>query len=119
MEDIIKIIKALGDETRIKILMILSKRRMCAKGLSRHLDVSEAAICQHIKVLKNANIIVGQKISYYVHYEIQEKRLNEVIDFIQCIKNKEEPCDHKYGIAIPINCKEICKMDAKKCCPKS
>ena len=34
MEEFIKIFKALGDETRVNILLLISNRGMCAKGIA-------------------------------------------------------------------------------------
>ena len=66
MNEKIKIFKAIGDETRVKILILLSNRNICAKGIAKHLEISEAAVSQHIKILKEANIITGYKEGYYM-----------------------------------------------------
>ena len=63
MIDNVKVFKAIGDETRIKILILLSKKNICAKGISRHLGISEAAVSQHIKVLKDIELVIGYKLS--------------------------------------------------------
>ena len=41
METLIKVFKALSDETRLKILMIISSKVMCQKGISKHLQISD------------------------------------------------------------------------------
>ncbi|MFZ5351646.1 MAG: ArsR/SmtB family transcription factor [Bacillota bacterium] len=118
MERIVQLLKALSDETRLKILVILSRRRICAKGLSKHLGISEAAVSQHLRALKDAEIIVGEKIGYYVHYVIQEFRLMEVISLI------EELCDHKSSmkcfpeVHLTSDCRENCKSSRNMCCRK-
>lgn len=116
MEQLVQIFKALGDETRIKILIILSKRRICAKGISRHLDISEAAVSQHIKVLKEAGIIVGQKVGYYVLYNLQEPVFAEIINFIEQITNEQAMNNSKLGIHVPNECRASCKANKNKCC---
>ena len=75
MNEKIKIFKAIGDETRVKILILLSNRNICAKGIAKHLEISEAAVSQHIKILKEANIIIAYKQGYYVMYELNERVL--------------------------------------------
>lgn len=119
MEQIVQIFKALGDETRLKILIILSRRKICAKGIAKHLDVSEAAVSQHIKVLKEAGIIVGEKVGYYVHYDLQEPRLLEVVKFIEQMNNEHTISSCKLGIHMPDECRVSCKVNKNKCCEKN
>ena len=71
MEKLVKVFKALSDETRLNILLLVSKRSVCQKGISKYLGISDSAVSQHIKVLKEANIINGYKKGYYVLYHIK------------------------------------------------
>lgn len=119
MDNIIQIFKALGDETRLKILVIISKSEICAKGIAKHLDISEAAVSQHIRILKEAGIIVGEKVGYFVHYSLQEPMLLEIIEFIELINSDHEIISDKLGIHIPNECKALCKANTNKCCQKS
>lgn len=119
MEQIVQLFKALGDETRLKILLILTMRQICAKGLSKHLGISEAAVSQHLKILKDACIIVGEKRGYYVHYKIQKSILSELIKFIEAV-NKEQLDDTNYfGIDAMFNCSVECRANKTKCCEKN
>lgn len=119
MEQIVQMFKALGDDTRLKILIILSRRRICAKRIAKHLDISEAAVSQHIKVLKDAGIIVGIKSGYYVHYDLQEPALLELIKFIEQMNNDHGMNSCKLGISIPNECRATCKSDKNRCCQKN
>lgn len=119
MNRIVQIFKALGDETRLKILIILSRRRICAKGIAKHLDISEAAVSQHIKILKEAGIIVGKKVGYYVHYNLQESMLLEVIKFIQQMNDDCITNDCMFDVNIPNKCRASCKVTKNKCCQKN
>ncbi|MBU5437084.1 metalloregulator ArsR/SmtB family transcription factor [Tissierella sp. MSJ-40] len=119
MEQIVQIFKALGDETRLKILIILSKRRICAKGIAKHLDISEAAVSQHIKVLKEVGIILGEKVGYYVHYDLQEPILLEIIKFIEQMNNDHTMINCKLDIHIPNECRASCKANKNKCCQRN
>lgn len=119
MNDIVQMLKALGDETRLKILIILSRRQICAKGLAKHLNISEATVSQHIKILKDAGIITGEKVGYYVHYHLQQETLLEVGRFINEIGSSSEmPSNFKFEVSLPCECKAICKSHSNKCCHK-
>jgi len=117
MEEIVQIFKALGDETRLKILIILSRRRICAKGIAKHLDISEAAVSQHVKILKETGIIVGEKLGYYVQYDLQEAALLTIIKFIEEM-NSDHILGSKLGVHIPEECRASCKVSKNKCCQR-
>lgn len=75
MEQYLQIIRALAEETRVKILDLLEKQALCGKALAKRLNITEAAISQHIKVLTNAGVIVGRKRGYHIHYLINRETL--------------------------------------------
>ncbi|MDF2545367.1 MAG: transcriptional regulator [Anaerosolibacter sp.] len=119
MEQMVQVFKALGDETRLKILIILSRRRICAKGIAKHLSISEPAVSQHIKVLKEAGIIAGEKIGYYVQYDLQEPILSDIIKFIEQMHHDHSLNSCKLGVHIPGECMAACKASKNKCCQKN
>lgn len=90
MEEFIKIFKALGDETRVKILLLISNRGMCAKGIARHIEISEAAVSQQIKILKDIGLIQGYKIGYHIIYDLNEEKINSSIKFLESIIDNEK-----------------------------
>ena len=92
METIVKIFKALSDETRLKILMIISSKVICQRGISNHLQISDSAVSQHIKILKDANIITGYKEGYYVFYKINENDKDHTFIDINNMKLNKQCC---------------------------
>ena len=117
MEDLVKVFKALSDETRLKILLIISKRTICQKGISRHLGISESAVSQHIKVLKESGIVTGIKQGYSVIYVINDDCFKEVKFFLKMINDIEDDTfiDKEKLDAIRLNSCTNCKSN-KKCC---
>ena len=78
MKELILKLKALGDENRLKLFLLLSEKRICVKGLAEILNISESAVSQHLKILKEAGLIKGEKDGYYVHYIVQKDVLIEL-----------------------------------------
>ena len=117
MEDLVKVFKALSDETRLKILLIISKRTICQKGISRHLGISESAVSQHIKVLKESGIVTGIKQGYSVIYVINDDCFKEVKFFLKMKNDIEDDTfiDKEKLDAIRLNSCANCKSN-KKCC---
>ena len=117
MEDLVKVFKALSDEKRLKILLIISKRTICQKGISRHLGISESAVSQHIKVLKESGIVTGIKQGYSVIYVINDDCFKEAKFFLKMINDIEDDTfiDKEKLDAIRLNSCANCKSN-KKCC---
>ena len=110
-----KVFKALSDETRLNILLLVSKRSVCQKGISKYLGISDSAVSQHIKVLKEANIITGYKEGYYMLYHINEGIFNKCVSFINSISDTENILN---DITVStIGCSDNCKS-AQMCCKR-
>lgn len=63
-----RMLKALGEPMRLKIYRALLDRKHCVRSLSKKLGISESAVSQHMKVLKDAELVSGEKYGYHTHY---------------------------------------------------
>ena len=63
-----RMLKALGEPMRLKIYQALLERKHCVRSLSKKFGVSESAISQHMKVMKDAGLVYGEKYGYHTHY---------------------------------------------------
>ena len=70
-----KVFRALSVETRVRIVRLLKGHAMCVNALADRLKVTPAAVSQHLRVLRDADLVVPDKRGYYVHYQINEKTL--------------------------------------------
>lgn len=70
---IAEISKVLGVDTRVKIIRLLSERRLCVGALSKKLGITPGAVSQHLRVLRSADLVVSEKRGYFVHYWLNEK----------------------------------------------
>jgi ArsR family transcriptional regulator len=84
MGPFITVLKALSDETRFRLLELLLTENLCGRALARSLGVSEAAVSQHLKVLKDAGLVEGEKRGYWVHYSVQKEKLEKLIEELDC-----------------------------------
>ena len=53
------------------------------KALARELGISESAVSQHLKVLRKADLVMGEKKGYYVHYLVKKANLLKIAEFIR------------------------------------
>ncbi len=70
-----RIFKVLSVETRVRMVDMLKRRTLCVNALARALDITPAAVSQHLRVLRDADIVSAEKKGYYVHYRVNESTL--------------------------------------------
>jgi ArsR family transcriptional regulator len=75
MENLSIVLKALADDTRLQIIRLLLQHNFCGRVLAKNLDLTESAISQHLKVLREANLLVGEKRGYFMHYAVNRDEL--------------------------------------------
>lgn len=101
MPELLEIIKSLGDETRYKLLNLLLQHDLCVGTLAKRLGISESAVSQHLKILRNAGIVKGEKRGYFTHYfvdrEVLRRTAEEIVELsglerieTQCSKSDTE-----------------------------
>ena len=56
MEQIIKILKALSDETRLRVFLLISKEELCVCELSNILKMEQSRLSHCLRILKNADL---------------------------------------------------------------
>ncbi|MBT8332463.1 MAG: metalloregulator ArsR/SmtB family transcription factor [Deltaproteobacteria bacterium] len=68
MKDFIKVMKALSDPNRIKIIKILQHKMMCVCELRAALDVAQPTVSKHLKILEEAGLVHFEKDGLWVNY---------------------------------------------------
>ena len=82
MTELVNMLKALSDDTRYRLVNLLLKHDFCVGALAARLNISESAVSQHLKILRDAGIVKGDKRGYYTHYYVDRERLKEAADQI-------------------------------------
>ncbi len=70
-----RIFKVLSVSTRISMIKLLKKKSLCVNALARSLNISPAAVSQHLRVLRDADIVSSDKQGYFVHYRLNRNTL--------------------------------------------
>lgn len=73
----VQVMKALSDETRIRILNLLKEGDLCVCELEVLLDINQSNASRHLNKLTNARILDYYKVAKYVYYKINENTINE------------------------------------------
>jgi len=70
-----RIFKVLSVETRVRMLKLLKERALCVNALARALEITPAAVSQHLRILRDANAVIADKRGYFVHYRANTETL--------------------------------------------
>lgn len=65
-------LKALSDANRLTLLSCLKNKEVCVCDLVDVLNISQPAVSQHLKRLKDAGIIKERRVGTWKHYSIEE-----------------------------------------------
>jgi DNA-binding transcriptional ArsR family regulator len=111
--EFVQILKALSDETRFGIVKLLLSRDLCVGALAHHLRISEAAVSQHLKLLREAGLVKGEKRGYWTHYMVERNKLNELAALLTELT---KPLPRSKEICIEnLTTKSIAKRREQKC----
>ncbi len=75
----IKILHLITEPTRFSLIQLLFEHNYCVKALSKKLNISEPAVSQHMRVLKEYDVVQGVKIGYQVHYQVNRELIESIL----------------------------------------
>jgi ArsR family transcriptional regulator len=82
-----QLFKALSDEARVRILLLLQERRdLSISDLELILDFTQTKTSRHITYMKNAGILASRKADQYVFYYIKEEVeifVRQMLEYVQ------------------------------------
>ena len=70
----LRVMKALSDPTRVKILKILERRSMCVCELQTALGTAQSTTSKHLKILEDAGLATSYKDGLWVNYTLADGR---------------------------------------------
>ena len=79
IEQLANTFKALSDPTRMRLIKLLhdSSGSLCVNALAHKLGVSQSAVSQHLRVLRQAGLVHGERSGYFVHYSLDDDALED------------------------------------------
>jgi ArsR family transcriptional regulator, arsenate/arsenite/antimonite-responsive transcriptional repressor len=72
MKDFIKVMKALSDPNRVKIVKMLQHKSMCVCEIQSVLGIAQPTVSSHLKVLEDAGLLSYQKEGLWVNYGLAD-----------------------------------------------
>ena len=72
MKDFIKVMKALSDPNRVKIVKMLQHKTMCVCEMRAALQVSQPTVSKHLKILEDSGLVSSKKDGLWVNYHLTD-----------------------------------------------
>ena len=72
MRELIKIFKALSDETRIRLLKLLQHRELCVCELMETLDMTQSRISRNLGILEDAGLVKHKRDGPRMRHSLNE-----------------------------------------------
>ena len=74
MKSFVKVMKALSDPNRVKIIKLLQQKYMCVCELQAALNLAQPTVSKHLKILEEAGFVDFQKDGLWVDYHLTDGR---------------------------------------------
>lgn len=86
----LSIFKVLSDSQRRDILVLLKSGRLSAGEIAEKMGLTPAALSYHLKLLRQADLIIEYKSKNYIYYEINVSVFEELILWVKQFGGKVE-----------------------------
>jgi ArsR family transcriptional regulator, arsenate/arsenite/antimonite-responsive transcriptional repressor len=72
MKEFVKVMKALSDPNRVKLVKLLQKEEICVCKLQAALGIAQPTVSKHLKILEDAGIVSRRKEGLWAHYSLTD-----------------------------------------------
>jgi len=92
MKDKIKLLKALSDETRMKIVQHLLDGEKCACTIVPSLGKAQSTVSGHLRILEEAGILESKRVGTNIWYGVKSQEAKKILKILDIkeIKNKNK-----------------------------
>ena len=87
--------KAISDQTRLKIVDLLSCGEMCACQILDNFNITQPTLSYHMKILCESGIVNGRRDGAWMYYSINGGAIENISEFLYEIKSNKDQCISK------------------------
>ncbi|MBA2321932.1 MAG: winged helix-turn-helix transcriptional regulator [Deltaproteobacteria bacterium] len=73
-EPLARVFRALGDETRVRLVTLLCAGELCVCHLVAALDLPQPSVSRHLAVLRNAGVVRQRREGAWMYYALAEQQ---------------------------------------------
>lgn len=70
MKQYVDLFKALSDETRLRIMVLLSEKELCVCQIEAALGLPQVKVSRHLTVLRNAGLVRDRRDGLWIYYSL-------------------------------------------------
>lgn len=74
-----QIFKALGDPTRLKMIIALDRGEMCVCDLAAFLGISESAVSHQLRLLRQLQLVANRRSGPILYYRLDDAHVSKLI----------------------------------------
>lgn len=82
LKGISDVFKALSDDSRSKIVYMLSQKELCVGDIAYILDMNLQAVSYHLKTLKSLNLIKSRREGKMIYYSLSDGYISDLIELV-------------------------------------
>ena len=86
------IIKAFTDETRLKIIDMLSCGELCACKILDHFKITQPTLSYHMKILTDSGIVAGRREGAWMYYSLNAENISNLLNFLKVLTTAKDDC---------------------------
>jgi ArsR family transcriptional regulator, arsenate/arsenite/antimonite-responsive transcriptional repressor len=86
------VLKALADETRVRIVHILSCGELCACDIQAYFDLTQPTLSHHLSLLVDSGLVVARPEGKWTHYSLSKETFGFLESFIAQISRDSDTC---------------------------
>lgn len=89
----VQLFKSLADETRLKIIALLSNGEMCACQLLENFNITQPTLSYHMKILCDSAVVNGRREGAWMYYSINSITLADISEFLAETTSQQKEWD--------------------------
>ena len=83
MRELVKVLKAVADENRLRIFKMLQNKKMCVCEISAALGISPPSVSRHLSLMKDAGLIEDERNGIWINYMLCKGKINRYAPIIK------------------------------------
>ncbi len=115
MREFMEITRALADENRVRALLALQERELCACQIIEFLGLAPSTVSKHLSILKQARLVETRKEGRWIYYRLADDDssppVKETLAWVFGSLNREPGIDKEMG-----KLQKVLKIDRKILC---
>jgi len=104
----LSMLKALSDETRLKIIEMLASGTLCACEILESFPITQPTLSYHMKLLTACQLVRAERIGAWMYYTLETTQYQQLLDFMVNLTIPNPEYTHTHSSACGSEkCKEV------------